>query len=170
METQEMLKPGNCYLSFIINQEIFATRVAQVNKITEVLKMTYLPNTPGFIRGMVNIEGQAVPVVDARVLFNLSEIKANAQTCILIVDIKYQDNMVRTGIMVESVHEVSEIEDGEILPTPCIEGLSKTKEFIYGVVHLGNETIMLIDFDKLFNSKYLKKLEAATQSSLEPVS
>jgi purine-binding chemotaxis protein CheW len=161
METDKILKSGNSYLSFIINQEVFATHVAHVSKITEVLKMTYLPNTPKYIRGLINIESQAIPVVDARMLFNLSTIITDSQTCILIIDIQYNDDVVRMGVLVESVHEVLEIEDDEILPTPILEGLENTREFIYGIIHSGDETIMLIDFDKLFASKYLKDFNMA---------
>lgn len=164
METQEMLKSGNCYLSFIVANEFFATHVAHVKKIIEVIKITYLPNTSVFIRGIISFEGQAIPVIDARILFKLSPIEIDNKTCILIMDIKNQETMIRIGVLVESVHKVFEINEKEILPTPRLGGFERIKEFIYGLINSEDETIMLMDFDKLFDSNYMKQLNAMSAS------
>jgi len=141
----------NSYLSFKLGDEIFAANVGKVLNILEMTKITKVPQAPSYMQGVINLRGTVLPVVDTRIKFGLSPTEFTPSTCILVLDIEVESELLHVGGLVDSVQEVLEIEPHQILPPPNIGNRYKS-QFITGMYKLTNEDfIMLLDMDKIFN-------------------
>lgn len=141
----------NSYLSFKIGEEIFAANVSKVLNILEMTKITKVPCSPKYLKGIINLRGTALPVIDTRIKFDMSPTEYTTNTCILVLDIKIENETLHVGALVDSVQEVLEIEKSQILQAPNIGNRYRSK-FIDGMYKLNEqEFIMLLDMDKMFN-------------------
>jgi purine-binding chemotaxis protein CheW len=143
------------YLAFNLGEESFALDVANLREILEFTNVTKVPRTPGFMRGVINLRGSVVPVIDMRLKFNLSEVEKTVETCIIVVEVSFDDEHTIIGALVDSVQEVFELEPGEIEPAPRIRTRLKT-EFIKGIGKKDNQFIMVLDIEKVFSSDDLE--------------
>ncbi|OFZ03195.1 MAG: chemotaxis protein CheW, partial [Bacteroidetes bacterium RIFOXYC12_FULL_35_7] len=141
----------NSYLSFKLGEEIFAANVSKVLNILEMTKITKVPKAPEYMKGVINLRGTVLPVVDTRVKFSMSATEFTTNTCILVLDIDIESDSLHVGALVDAVQEVLEIEPHQILPPPNI-GNKFRSEFINGMYKLNEEQfIMLLDMDKVFS-------------------
>jgi purine-binding chemotaxis protein CheW len=140
------------YLTFGLGDEIFATNVNKVLEILEIPKITKVPHSPPFMRGVINLRGSVLPVIDARSKFGLSEISDTVNSCIMVLEISIQEQHIKIGAVVDAVQEVIEIAGAEILPAPSI-GSKYRGEFIQGMVKANEQFIMILDLDKVFSSE-----------------
>jgi len=153
----------NSYLSFKLGEEIFAANVSKVLNILEMTKITKVPQAPPYMKGVINLRGTVLPVIDTRVKFGLSATEFTPNTCILVLDIQIETDTLHVGGLVDSVQEVLEIEPHQILPPPNI-GNRFRSQFINGMYKLNdNDFIMLLDMDKVFNAEDLELLAEHTQ-------
>jgi purine-binding chemotaxis protein CheW len=143
------------YLAFNLGEEIFALDVANLREILEFTSVTKVPQTPEFMRGVINLRGSVVPVIDMRLKFNLSRVEKTVNTCIIVVEVPCDDERTIIGALVDSVQEVFELEPGEIEPAPKIGTQLKT-EFIRGIGKRDNSFIMILDIEKVFSSDELE--------------
>jgi purine-binding chemotaxis protein CheW len=148
METNQN-SATNSYLTFKIEDELFAANVGKVLSILEMSKITKIPRTPDYIRGVINLRGAVLPIVDLRIKFGLTPTEFTSNTCILVLEINIENNIVKIGALVDSVQEVLEIEDKDILSPPNI-GSKYRSEFIEGMFKAENSFIMLLNMDLLF--------------------
>jgi purine-binding chemotaxis protein CheW len=148
------------YLTFRLGEEIFATNVGKVLEILEIPKITKVPRCPAFMRGVINLRGSVLPVVDARSKFGLDETNDTVNSCIMVLDINMQEQDIKIGAVVDAVQEVVEIAPEQILPAPSI-GSKYRGEFIQGMVEANGQFIMVLDLDKVFSTEDVNILQQA---------
>ncbi|MFW5759899.1 MAG: chemotaxis protein CheW [Cyclobacteriaceae bacterium] len=140
----------NSYLSFRLGEEYYAANVGKVLEIMELTKITKVPQVPGFMRGVINLRGQVLPVIDTRIKFGLAPAGATRNTCIVVVEMNLEDEQINVGILVDAVEEVLEIDDTEIMPPPSI-GNKFRSEFILGMARNEEDFLMILDVDKILS-------------------
>jgi purine-binding chemotaxis protein CheW len=134
----------NSFLSFRLNDEEFATNVASVLSILEMPKITKIPRAPEYIRGIINLRGEVLPVIDIHNKFGLPQPEITSSTCILVMEATLDNQYIKFGILVDSVNEVHQIEPEKILPEPKI-GSKYNSIFIDGVYQTGETFIIIVD-------------------------
>lgn len=147
----------NQFLTFTLGDEIFALDISSVREVLEYTTVTKMPRTPEYIRGVINLRGRAVPVVDLRLKFGMPETERTVDTCIIIVEVKLGGEQTVLGALSDSVKEVMDIEPQDIEPAPKL-GTSIKVDFIRGIGKRGDEFIILLDIDKVFNEEELALL------------
>ncbi len=145
------------YLTFKLADEIFALDVAKVREILEVTTITKVPQTPDFMRGVINLRGSVVPVVDMRLKFGMSMTEQTVNTCIIVVEINLDGDSLVLGALADSVQEVVEMEAESIEPAPHI-GTKLNTDFIRGMGKIDDHFVMILDIDKIFSSAELSDL------------
>jgi purine-binding chemotaxis protein CheW len=146
------------YLTFNLGEESFALDVDNLREILEFTKVTKVPRTPEFMRGVINLRGSVVPVIDMRLKFNLSEVEKTVNTCIIVVEVPFEDEHTIIGALVDSVQEVFDLEPGQIEPAPKI-GTRLRTEFIKGIGKRDNTFVMILDVEKVFSENELKAVD-----------
>lgn len=141
----------NSYLSFTLNSEHFAVNVSKVIEILEVPKLTKVPKAPEYLKGVINLRGNVLPVVDTRVKFGMPSIENTIDTCIVVIEIEVDDDLLTVGALVDSVKEVIEISEDDIKPSPTI-GSDYNPEFMEGIVKMENDFLMILDIGKVFST------------------
>lgn len=146
------------YLTFSLADEIFAVDVAKVREILEFNTITKVPQTPGFMRGVINLRGSVVPVMDMRLKFGLAETERTVNTCIIVVEIASGDDTLVLGMLADSVQEVFELEPENIEPAPRI-GMKLDTSFIMGMGKHGDTFIIILDIDQVFSNDDLSGID-----------
>ena len=140
------------YLTFTMNQEHFAVNVLQVTELLEMLPVTHVPRSPEFMRGVVNLRGAVVPVIDTRLKFGLPSLEDTIDTCIVVMNIAMDHEIVKIGAIVDGVSEVIEVSVDRIMPLPSV-GKKERSHFIQGVIKLEEKFIMVLDVNKVFSNE-----------------
>jgi purine-binding chemotaxis protein CheW len=139
------------YLTFRLDREVFAVDVAKVREILDFTPATKVPATPDFMRGIINVRGNVVPVVDMRLKFGMSATEKTVDTCIVIMEMAANEDITVLGALVDSVQEVFELEASMIEPPPKM-GTGYRVEFIKGIGKHNDELIMILDIDRVFST------------------
>ena len=155
---KESIIKSNSYLSFRLGNEEFASHVNKVLNILEMTKITKVPKAPYYMKGVINLRGMVLPVVDTRLKFGMPETEYTDKTCIIVMELMFEGEMVFTGALVDEVKAVLEIEESEIQPPPNI-GSQYRSEFITGIVNVNNDFVMILDMEQLFSSEELIDLK-----------
>lgn len=159
VETETVKRNIQTYLTFRLGEEVFAVNVQKVINILELKPITRIPQAPRYMRGVINLRGNVLPVIDMRVQFGMDETEATIDTCIIVLNIDINDETVMLGILVDSVNEVVEIDEEQVEPSPSI-GTRYRAEFIKGMWRNGdNSFIMLLNIDLVFSSDELMLLQ-----------
>ena len=145
------------YLTFKLADEVFAVDVAKVREILEFSSITKVPQTPAFMRGVINLRGSVVPVMDLRLKFGMAETEKTINTCIVVVEVESGGETLVVGALADSVQEVFELEPGQIEPSPRI-GTKLNTDFILGMGKHGDQFIMILDIDRVFSGEELAGL------------
>jgi len=146
------------YLTFKLADEIFAVDVAKVREILDFTPATKVPGTPDYMRGVINVRGNVVPVVDMRLKFGLEKTEQTVDTCIVVMEIAVDEDTAVLGALVDSVQEVFELEPGQIEPPPRI-GTRWRTEFIKGIGKRNSELIIILDIDRVFASEEIARIQ-----------
>lgn len=146
-----MITESSHYMTFKLGNELFAIDVAQVREVLEVTQITHVPTAPEYMRGVVNVRGQSIPVVDLRLRFGLSKTVETVHTRVIVMELEVDGEVVILGGMADSVHEVIELEPGNINPPPTI-AMRWRSELIKGMGKRGDEFIIIMDFNAAFSS------------------
>ena len=154
------------YLTFALGEEVFALETGSVREVIELVPVTRIPKTPPFMRGVINLRGHAVPVVDLRVKFDMPQVADTVSTCIIIVDVEIEGEQCHMGAIVDSVLEVFEMANDQITPPPRM-GTAIRADFIRGMGKQNEEFIMILDIGKVFSTEELSLLEAAQSGEAE---
>ena len=139
------------YLTFTLADEVFAVDVARVREILEITSITKVPQVPDFMRGVINLRGCVVPVIDLRLKFAMEETAQTVNTCIIVVEVMMDGENIVLGALADSVQEVIEMEPSQIEAAPHIGTHLKT-EFIRGMGKHDGRFVMILDIDKVFSS------------------
>ena len=142
------------YLTFQLGEEVFALDVSHVREILEFTTVTKVPKTPDYMRGVINLRGSVVPVLDMRLKFGLTEIEKTVDTCIIVVEVSCEGETTVIGALVDSVQEVFELEQDQIEPAPKIGTQLKTG-FVKGMGKKDDRFVIILDIDKVFSSEEL---------------
>jgi len=145
------------YLTFKLEDEVFALDITKVREVLDFTTVTKVPRTPDFMRGVINLRGSVVPVVDMRLKFGMSRTDQTVNTCIIIVEINLDGERLILGALADSVQEVIELEPGQIEPAPRI-GTRLSTEFIKGMGKRDDQFIIILDIDRIFSMDELAVL------------
>jgi len=149
-----MITETSNYITFKLGGELFAINVHRVREVLEISRITSVPTAPAYLRGVVNVRGKAIPVVDLRLRFGLPKGVDTVNTRIVVLELELDGEAVVLGGLADSVHEVIEIEPASIEPPPQI-AMRWRSEFIQGMGKRGDEFIIILDVDAVFSSEEL---------------
>jgi purine-binding chemotaxis protein CheW len=153
----------NSFLTFRLGDELFVSKVLE---ILEIPKITKVPRSPAFMRGVVNLRGNVLPVIDTRNKFGLPSVDDTVNSCILVLNIDLEGKEIVLGAIVDEVQEVMEIDPAAIQALPTVGAKYKT-EFIEGMVKQHEQFIMVLNLNLVFTSDEVSLLEGLTET--EPV-
>ena len=151
------MKTGK-YLTFMLSDETYGIGILKVKEIIGMMPVTSVPRTPEFVKGVINLRGKVIPVIDLRLKFGMESIPYTERTCIIVVEIDSDDSTVLIGIVVDSVSEVLNIKEEEIEETPAF-GAKMDTAYILGMAKMEGGVKILLDIDKVLSSKEIKLLE-----------
>jgi len=151
------------YLTFRLADETFAVNVAKVREILDFISITKVPQTPDFMRGVINLRGSVVPVVDMKLKFGMEETKKTVDTCIIVMEVAIDGETMIVGALADSVEEVLELEPEQIEPPPRI-GMKLNIDFISGMGKLGEEFVIILDTDRIFTFEEAEALSEMGES------
>lgn len=142
------------FLTFELEKELYGIDIKYVTEIIGIQKITQVPELPVFVKGIINLRGKIIPVVDVRLKFAKDYKEYNDRTCIIVIEIK--GNMI--GLIVDTVSEVLSISEKEIEPPPKLKSIF-SNENIKGIGKVGNEVKILVDCEKIFTDNEMGLLE-----------
>jgi len=155
-ETMEITQ----YLTFKLADEVFALDITKVREVLDYTTITKVPRTPEFMRGVINLRGSVVPVVDLRLKFGMTETEKTVNTCIIITEVSVDGEPTILGALADSVQEVVDLGPDQIEPAPKI-GVKLKTEFITGMGKQHDKFIIILDIDKVFSTSELALVQSA---------
>lgn len=158
--TQEMSQ----YLTFTISNETYALNVSNVKEVQEFTSLTKVPRMPDFMRGIINLRGSVVPVIDLKMKFGMGSTEKDIDTSIIVTEVTIDDEIVIMGLLTDSVKEVIELNDSEIEPTPYI-GTKIDTAFIKGMGKKDDIFLIVLDIDKVLTVSEISMV--STQDKIE---
>jgi len=147
------------YLTFVLADEEYGIGILKVKEIIGLMPITPVHKTPSHVKGVINLRGRVIPVVDLRLKFGMSGAQSTERTCIIVVEISFCGNKISMGIVVDSVSEVLNIRAVEIEDTPSF-GTKLDTDYILGMAKSGQGVKILLDIDKVVNSGEIHHLAA----------
>ncbi len=154
------LAPQSQYLSFSLGGEDYGVDILRVIEIRGWEEVRPLPDTPDYIKGVLDLRGAIVPVIDLRLRFELKNVEYTPTTVLIIVTVESGEKSFLRGIVADSVSDVLDAAAGSIKPAPKME-CAVSNRYISGMITLGERMVVLLDVDKLFGSDELENLEDA---------
>ena len=148
------------YLTFSLVGEEYGIGILKVKEIIGMMAITMVPQTPAFVKGVINLRGKVIPVVDLRLKFGLESMDYMERTCIIVVEIGRENGQVLIGIVVDSVSEVLNIKTGDIEETPNF-GNQLNTDYILGLAKAGGSIKILLDIDKVLSDDSLASVAKA---------
>jgi purine-binding chemotaxis protein CheW len=145
------------YLTFVLGSEEFGLEILKVREIIGYMQITAVPRTPAYIKGVINLRGQVIPVVDMRAKFEMEATDVSEQTCIVVVEVSCRNGRFFTGVIVDRVREVLDIDSGDIEPAPEFDSDISTS-FILGMGKIGGTVKILLDIDEVLRGEGLESL------------
>ncbi|NQZ21864.1 MAG: chemotaxis protein CheW [Colwellia sp.] len=132
------------FLTFQQNTEVFGIDIRRIKEVLEIRDITPLPRSSEFMRGVINLRGQVVPVIDLKLKFGFEKTEFTVDTCIIILELKIEGDICFFGVLADSVNEVIDISDDDIAPPPKI-GSNVDTAYIYGVGKIGKRFVVILD-------------------------
>jgi len=146
------------YLTFALANEEFGLEILKVREIIGYLGVTAVPQTPHYVKGVINLRGQVIPVIDLRAKFGMETAEVTEQSCIIVVEVGRDNPTYSVGILVDRVQEVLDIGAGSIEEPPRF-GASVNTDFILGMGKVGDRVKILLDIDKVLTGDRLGDVE-----------
>lgn len=164
MEMTEQTTQKDKYVTFKSGNEYFGLQIRYVNEIIVFQEITEIPESADYIKGLINLRGKIIPVIDVRIRFKQPPIEYTDRTCIIVVNVQ---SMV-VGLIVEQIAEVVEIKEEDILPSPTIGSENKSQQkYVYGIGKVGDNVKLLLDPDKLLKDEDLTLIEQVNENNVE---
>ena len=142
---------GGKFLTFILQGEEYGLEILKVREIIGLMNITHVPDTPEYVKGVINLRGQVIPVIDLRAKFSMDKGNYGDRTCIIVVDVKG----LMMGIVVDTVSEVVHIDDSYIENTPDF-GTKMNTDYILGMGKVGEKVKILLDIGKVLTTEEFK--------------
>jgi len=155
------------YLTFTLGDEVYAIDVVKVREILEFTSISKVPQTPEFMRGVINLRGSVVPVIDLRLNFGMERTEQTVNTCIIVVEVNLDGENVVLGALADSVQEVIEMEPSSIEPAPHL-GTKLNTDFIKGMGRVDHNFVMILDVDKVFSADDLSVVQQRSDQIASP--
>jgi purine-binding chemotaxis protein CheW len=153
------------FLTFKLEDELFALDIGTVREVLDFTSITKVPQTPDYLRGVINLRGSVVPVLDLRLKFGMTMAEQTVNTCVIIVEIEMDGEKLVLGAMADAVQEVLDLEPGQIEPPPRI-GAKLNTNFIRGMGKHGDQFIIILDIDKIFTLDELDLVNDQNQAAV----
>ena len=148
------------YLTFTLADEEYGIGILEIKEIIGMMPITTVPQTPEFVKGVINLRGKVIPVMDLRLRFGMEAMDYTERTCIIVVEIASQTGTVMIGVVVDSVSEVLNIKGEDIEDTPTF-GTKLNTDYIHGMAKMEGGVKILLDIDKVLSSQEVVLLEEA---------
>ena len=148
------------YLTFRLAEEDYGIPLLQVKEIIGMMPVTAVPQTPDYVKGVINLRGKVIPVSDLRLRFGMNPTDYNERTCIIVVDIQGREHATRMGVIVDAVSEVLNVREEDIEPAPSFGDQART-DYILGMANMDERVKLLLDIDKVFDPEEIAGLEKA---------
>jgi len=145
------------YLTFKLRGEVFAFDISKVREVLDFTTITKVPRTPEFMRGVINLRGSVVPVLDLRLKFGMEKTEKTVNTCIIITEVMIDGETIVLGALADSVQEVLDLPSDHIEPAPRIGTKLKT-DFIKGMGKQNDRFVIILDIDKIFSTGELAQV------------
>ncbi len=153
----------NQYLTFTLDDEVFGLAIDKVREVLDFTTVTRVPQTPPYMRGVINLRGSVVPVIDLNLKFGMNKTEKTVNTCIIIAEIEMDGEVTVLGALADSVQEVVEMEPEQIEPAPKI-GTKLNTAFIKGMGKKDDVFIILLDIDKVFSLEELAVVQKVEEN------
>jgi len=147
------------YLTFKLGAEVYGLRILTVQEIIGIMQVTHVPRTPDFVRGVINLRGQVISVVDLRIQFGMARCDDSSRTCVIVVQVTQDAAKSTVGLIVDEVSEVINIRANQIEPPPAFT-TGETTSFILGMGKVGDKVVMLLDTNRILSRTDLAALAA----------
>lgn len=148
---EEQTNQIKSYLVFKVGDEEYAVNAGKIQRILEMQPITSIPRAPKYVKGVINLMGQVLPIIDTRIKMDMEPKEYDASTCIVIIEISKGDTMIETGIVVDSVLNVIEVEKDDIRNSPQF-GFDTEVNYIAGMIERDNKFIVVLDTDNIFST------------------
>jgi purine-binding chemotaxis protein CheW len=155
LRTKESLQGK--YLTFLLEKEEYGLEIIKVKEIIGMMNITFLPKTPNYIKGVINLRGRIIPVMDLRLKFGLEEIEATEKTCIIVVEIYNEGQNMTVGIIVDAVSEVLNIIVEDLEDTPKF-GVAINNDFILAFAKIQGKVKILLDISRVLSAEEIAKI------------
>ena len=146
-----MATEENKYLIFALGKETYGIPILKIKAIEQKMDITPVPGTPAFVKGITNLRGKIIPIIDLKEKFSIGASETTAKTCIIIVDIRTDAGTQTNGLMVDEVSEVLDISEGYIEPVPKYGNTEIDQEFMSGIGKVRDKVIILLDIQKILS-------------------
>ena len=159
---------GGKYLTFTLAKEEYGISILKVREIIKLLEITSIPKTPGYIKGVINLRGKIIPIMDLRLKFGLEEKEYNERTCIVVVEISLNDIRKLMGLIVDTVSEVANLTTDQIEPPPEY-GYQNNQQFLIGVGKTKDRVILLLEIEQILSreeSVLLKEIKTGKETDV----
>lgn len=148
------------HLTFELGAEVYGIEILKVQEIIGIMSITNVPKTPDYVRGVINLRGKVIPVVELRKKFRMKAVEDTERTCIIVVQVKGTESPITMGILVDEVSEVVDIDPGQLEAAPTF-GTNVNTAFILALGKLGDRVVILLDADKVLTIGELESLDRA---------
>lgn len=161
---RQLAEKAGKYLTFRLGDEEYGLEILKVQEIIKMMSITRVPKTPSFVRGVINLRGKVIPVMELRAKFALQAVEDTEKTCIIVVQVANTDLETTMGIIVDEVSEVMEIVLDQLEEAPEFgEGLAT--DFILGMGKVEEKVIMLLDIDRVLSSTEIALVEQVSKKT-----
>ena len=165
LDNQNTRSGAGKYLTFVLGQESYGVSVLKVREIIRLMDITAVPQMPNYVRGVINLRGKVVPVVDLRLKFGLPNAASTERTCIVVVQVKTASNAgALMGFIVDAVEEVLNIASDDVEPTPDF-GTALETDYILGMAKVKGKVKTLLDIDHVLTAETLRQLVQTAQAA-----
>lgn len=150
------------YLTFTLAKEEYGIGILKIKEIIGMIPITYVPQTPPFVKGVINLRGKVIPVIDLRLRFNMDAMEYNERTCIVVVEIGRRSTDITIGLVVDSVSEVLNIKHEDIEDTPTF-GTTLDTDYIFGMAKIDSRVKILLDIDTVLGGDEIAVLKETAE-------
>lgn len=154
---------ANQYLTCRLGNEVFAVDISKVREVLDFTTVTRVPRMPEFMRGVINLRGAVVPVVDLRLKLGMAKTAKTVNTCVIIVEVTVDDETTILGALADSVQEVVELDGEQVEAAPRL-GTKLRTEFITGMAKRNDGFVIILDMDRLFSADELAQVRSGSSS------
>jgi len=164
--TKRKLLNGSRFLSFMVDSESYCMDILKVKELMGMTAITPLPRTPQFIRGVINLRGQIIPIVDLRLKFGLSFREYTKRTCIIVVEVAYSGDTILMGLVVDSIQDVVSISDDKMSKIPYINAKIRS-EYIRSIADTPEGMKIVLDVLRVLSDEELAAVKSSADAQLE---